>query len=55
MGRAGLGLLEESEHKIPVLRKAIKDGINSGVAKDFNAKKHLAFLKIRKTKSSYPI
>jgi antitoxin ParD1/3/4 len=38
-------LLEEEECKILVLRNAINDGIDSGVAKDFNPKKHLAFLK----------
>jgi antitoxin ParD1/3/4 len=41
-------LLEEEKRKILVLRKAINDGIDSGVAKDFNPKKHLAFLKNRK-------
>jgi antitoxin ParD1/3/4 len=46
--RAGLRLLEEEEQKILALRKAIKDGIDSGVAKDFNPKKHLASLKNRK-------
>jgi antitoxin ParD1/3/4 len=46
--RAGLRLLEEEEDKLLVLRKAIKDGIDSGVAKDFNPKKHLIFLKNRK-------
>jgi antitoxin ParD1/3/4 len=33
---------------VRALRKAIKEGIDSGVAKDFNPKKHLAFLKKRK-------
>jgi antitoxin ParD1/3/4 len=46
--RAGLRLLEEEEQKILALRRAIKDGINSGVAKDFNPKKHLTFLKSQK-------
>lgn len=46
--RAGLRLLEEEEDKLLVLRKAIKDGMDSGVAKDFNPKKHLKFLKNRK-------
>jgi hypothetical protein len=41
-------LLEEGECKILVLRKAIKDGIDSEVAKDFNPKRHLALLKNRK-------
>lgn len=49
--RAGLRLLEEEEQKIVALRKAIKDGVDSGVAKDFNPKKHLAFLKSRKKKN----
>lgn len=43
--RAGLRLLEEEETKIVVLRKALKEGINSGVVKNFDAKKHLAKLK----------
>jgi antitoxin ParD1/3/4 len=43
--RAGLRLLEEEETKIAILQKAMKDGIDSGLAKDFNAKKHLANLK----------
>jgi antitoxin ParD1/3/4 len=46
--RAGLRLLEEEEQKILALRKAIKDGTDSGVAKDFKPKKHLAFLKNRR-------
>jgi antitoxin ParD1/3/4 len=46
--RAGLRLLEEEEDKLLVLRKAIKDGLDSGVAKDFNPKKHLTFLKKQK-------
>jgi antitoxin ParD1/3/4 len=49
--RAGLRLLEEEEQKIVVLRKVIKDGIDSGVAKGFNPKKHLASLKKRKKKN----
>jgi antitoxin ParD1/3/4 len=46
--RAGLRLLEDEEIKILALRKAVKDGINSGVAKDYNQKKHLAYLKSQK-------
>ena len=46
--RAGLRLLEEEETKIITLRKAIKVGIESGIAKDFNPKKHLSHLKNRK-------
>ncbi len=48
--RAGLRLLEEEEGKIQMLRKVIKDGIDSGIAKDFNPQKHLAYLKNRKKK-----
>mgnify|MGYP001572349018 FL=1 len=43
--RAGLRLLEEEETKIQVLKKAITDGIESGVARSFDAKKHLEKLK----------
>lgn len=43
--RAGLRLLEEEETKIIILRNAIKEGINSGVTKNFDAKKHLSKLK----------
>lgn len=43
--RAGLRLLEEEENKIQILKKAIQDGIDSGIAKDFDPKKHLHSLK----------
>ena len=43
--RAGLRLLEEEESKILALRNAIKEGIDSGIAVDFDPKKHLALLK----------
>ncbi len=43
--RAGLRLLEEEENKLMVLKKAIKEGISSGRAKNFDPKKHLANLK----------
>ncbi|MGL2993362.1 type II toxin-antitoxin system ParD family antitoxin [Flavobacterium sp. TSSA_36] len=46
--RAGLRLLEDEENKIIALRKAINDGIESGRAVDFDAKKHLNVLKARK-------
>jgi antitoxin ParD1/3/4 len=46
--RAGLRLLEEEESKIVALKKAIDEGIKSGVVKDFNAKKHLEILKANK-------
>ena len=46
--RAGLRLLEEEENKVLALRKAINEGIESGIAKDFDPKKHLESLKARK-------
>ena len=46
--RAGLRLLEDEENKIVALRKAINDGIDSGRAVDFDAKKYLDVLKARK-------
>jgi antitoxin ParD1/3/4 len=39
--RAGLRLLEEEEQKIIALRHAIDEGINSGLAKDFDPDEHL--------------
>lgn len=46
--RAGLRLLEDEENKILALKKEIQEGLDSGIAKDFNAKKHLLTLKARK-------
>lgn len=46
--RAGLRLLEEEEHKIIALRKAIDDGINSGLAEDFDTEEHLKMLKVNR-------
>ncbi len=46
--RAGLRLLEEEENKISALKKAINEGIESGIAKDFDPKKHLESLKAKK-------
>ncbi|MEQ8904682.1 type II toxin-antitoxin system ParD family antitoxin [Ekhidna sp.] len=43
--RAGLRLLEEEENKAIALKKAINDGINSGIAQDFNPSTHLEKLK----------
>ena len=36
--RAGLRLLEEEESKVSALKSAIEDGIDSGIAHDFNSK-----------------
>lgn len=46
--RAGLRLLEDEENRFIMLRNAIDEGIHSGIAKDFDPKKHLADLKTRK-------
>jgi antitoxin ParD1/3/4 len=39
--RAGLRLLEEEEQKIIALRRAIDEGINSGLVENFDPKEHL--------------
>ena len=49
--RAGLRLLEEEESKIVALKKAIEEGLESGLAKNFNAKKHLEKLKVARQKN----
>ena len=49
--RAGLRLLEEEEGKITLLKSALQEGIDSGIAKDFNPKKHLEKLKAIKRKN----
>ena len=46
--RAGLRLLEEEENKVKALRSAIQEGIDSGIAHDFDQKKHLESLKANK-------
>jgi antitoxin ParD1/3/4 len=46
--RAGLRLLEEEESKVFALKGAIQEGIDSGIAHDFDAKKHLESLKAQK-------
>ncbi|WP_291075744.1 MULTISPECIES: type II toxin-antitoxin system ParD family antitoxin [unclassified Empedobacter] len=45
--RAGLRLLEEEEDKIQLLKNSIQEGIDSGIAEDFEAKKHLETLKAK--------
>jgi antitoxin ParD1/3/4 len=49
--RAGLRLLEEEENRITALKSAVQEGISSGLAKDFNSKKHLEMLKASKKRS----
>lgn len=43
--RAGLRLLENNESQVLALKKAIKDGLDSGIAEDFNPAAHLKTLK----------
>ena len=43
--RAGLRLLENEENKAIALRNAIQEGIDSGIAYDFDPKKNLEKLK----------
>ena len=45
--RAGLRLLEDEESKVIALRSAIQEGIDSGIAHDFDPKKNLENLKAR--------
>ena len=49
--RAGLRLLEEEENRVIALRTAIQEGIDSGIAKNFNTKKNLETLKANKRKN----
>ena len=46
--RTGLRLLEEEKNRIIILRNAIREGIESGQAVDFDPKKHIETLKSRK-------
>ena len=46
--RAGLRLLEEEENKRIALRAAIQEGIESGIAIDFNPDSHLDQLKAKR-------
>ncbi|MFN5295105.1 MAG: type II toxin-antitoxin system ParD family antitoxin [Flavobacteriales bacterium] len=46
--RAGLRLLEEEEEKLANLKKAVQEGLDSGIAKSFDQKKHMASLKKRR-------
>ena len=49
--RAGLRLLENEESKVIVLRNAIQEGIDSGIAHDYDPEKHLQELKARHKKN----
>lgn len=45
--RAGLRLLENEESKAIILKNAIQEGIDSGIAHDFDAQKNLKALKAK--------
>ncbi len=49
--RAGLRLLENEESKFIALRNAIQEGIESGIAHDFDPKKNLDKLKADRNKN----
>ena len=49
--RAGLRLLEEEESRIKSLKQAIQEGIDSGVAENFNPKNHLKLIKAARSKN----
>jgi antitoxin ParD1/3/4 len=46
--RAGLRLLEEEENRMVALRGAIQEGIESGIASDFDPESHLEKLKSKR-------
>ena len=45
--RAGLRLLEENESSTLDLQNAVAEGIDSGIAEDFDPERHLQHLKAR--------
>ena len=46
--RAGLRLLENEESKVSALKYAIQEGMESGIAEDFDAQKNLEELKAKR-------
>lgn len=46
--RAGLRLLEEEENRLIALREAIQEGVESGIAYNFNPESHLEELKAKR-------
>ena len=50
--RAGLRLLEEEEQKYYALKKAIQEGIDSGIAENFDPKEHLKQLKLKRSQNA---
>ena len=50
--RAALRLLEEEENRVLALKEAIREGIESGIASDFEPAKHLTQLKASRNKNA---
>lgn len=46
--RAGLRLLEEEEKRISALREAVREGMETGIANDFEPSIHLEKIKAKK-------
>jgi antitoxin ParD1/3/4 len=49
--RVGLRLLEEEESNVLALKASIQEGVDRGIANDFDAQKHLDSLKAKKRKN----
>ena len=50
--RAALRLLEEEENRVIALKDAIQEGIDSGIANDFEPENHLGQLKASRNKNA---
>lgn len=50
--RAGLRLLEENEERIIALKSAINEGVESGIAENFDPKQHLEVLKTQRKRAN---
>ena len=46
--RAGLRLVEENESRLTDLKAAIREGVDSGVAEEFDPEEHLKTLKAKR-------
>ena len=46
--RSGLRLLEDQEQKMATIRCAVQDGLDSGIAEDFEPKVYLQEMKARR-------
>lgn len=49
--RAGLRLLENEESKVIALKNAIREGVDSGIAHDFDPEKNLEELNAKRRKN----